>query len=1093
MAIGRPLVGMPLAIGPYPSAMAEVPELMAVPAALERRIVSVLFADLVGFTPLSERLDAEDVATVQDAYFAATRETIQRYGGVLEKFIGDAAMAVFGAPRSRDDDAERAVRAGLALIGALEQLEAGLGMEPRTLQLRVGVNTGEVVHAASGPDEGRVTGDTVNTAARLQAAARPGSVLIGELTALTVAETIETVSIGMVELKGKADAVRAWEAIGARSQPSRDAALGALKAPMLGRDQELARLRDALNAVSSDGRAERIVIVAPPGVGKSRLLAELETGAGVPVLRARVRPQATAPYETVAQLLAAAQPDDLAGALTRAGVTDARASVIRVEVARLIEPTGEAAAAADDLAAERDARFEAWITALDALTGGPSAWLIEDVHWAGGDLLAFLDHAGRMATPHGRLVVATARPSLLETAPEWCAGTRMDLAPLPPASAGALVRALLGAALPDRLVDAVVERSDGTPLFIEELLRTWASVGTLLHAGRTWRLAVEPDAVPLPPTVQAIYAAQLDDLPPGARTLARRGAVAGRRVPVAAFGALELGDGKDGLAVLRRRAFVAGPLEDPITGDAYAYRHALLRDAGYASLARAERARLHVAMARWLIETAGDRVDVVAEAIAEHHASALDSLSALAGGDLPDRATLMREAAAWYERAAESALRLAAHEAARRLLARSIEMTDAGAPLGLGRRRLRLGEILAASADLGAGIDEMEAAVDLFADDPSGVADATHALARAYMQQIRFPEAEALAGETLDRLAGQPPERLARLHALHAWAVAAQGRSDGVSTEANVAWAAAEASRDPALQLDVLEYVNAARDEIGDAGQQNWALLEAKALELRRWHQVVVAGRVGAVMQADSDPRGSLAKLESVAEIASAHGLTEQAGWVDYSRCEALWVIGAWDDALEVGLGAVELAERYAYERLGFQTWVVLLPIAAARADASLAAHWERWWPTASGHLPSVPSPYARMLNGAISVWLSQATGRPLASPPAELIDAVVPMSNPHFLNAVETVVRAWLDAGRHDLAEHAAARSAENAAELDATRLMQASAALLDAWVTGSADAARGAAELAREHPAPWWQLRALRVLDDPRADELVGPLGLA
>ncbi|HEX7197613.1 MAG TPA: adenylate/guanylate cyclase domain-containing protein, partial [Candidatus Limnocylindria bacterium] len=138
--------------------MAEVPELMAVPAAMERRIVSVLFADLVGFTPLSERLDAEDVATVQDAYFAATRETIQRYGGVLEKFIGDAAMAVFGAPRARDDDAERAVRAGLALIGALEQLEAGLGMEPGTLQLRVGVNTGEVVHAASGPDTGRVTG-----------------------------------------------------------------------------------------------------------------------------------------------------------------------------------------------------------------------------------------------------------------------------------------------------------------------------------------------------------------------------------------------------------------------------------------------------------------------------------------------------------------------------------------------------------------------------------------------------------------------------------------------------------------------------------------------------------------------------------------------------------------------------------------------------------------------------------------------------------------------------------------------------------------------------------------------------------------------
>jgi len=172
--------------------MADRPEPEAgAPASVERRIVSVLFADLVGFTPLSERLDAEDVATVQDAYFAGVRETIARYGGVLEKFIGDAAMAVFGVPRSRDDDAERAVRAGLALVGSVEHLGARLGLEPGELQLRVGVNSGEVVHATDGPDAGRVTGDTVNTAARLQAAARPNTVLLGELTALAVEEAID--------------------------------------------------------------------------------------------------------------------------------------------------------------------------------------------------------------------------------------------------------------------------------------------------------------------------------------------------------------------------------------------------------------------------------------------------------------------------------------------------------------------------------------------------------------------------------------------------------------------------------------------------------------------------------------------------------------------------------------------------------------------------------------------------------------------------------------------------------------------------------------------------------------------------------------
>lgn len=278
-----------------------------------------------------------------------------------------------------------------------------------------------------------------------------------------------------------------------------------------------------------------------------------------------------------------------------------------------------------------------------------------------------------------------------------------------------------------------------------------------------------------------------------------------------------------------------------------AYRHALLRDAGYASLARAERGRLHVAMARWLTEVAGERVDVVAEGVAGHYASAFGSLSALAGGDLPDRETLRSEASGWYERAAAAALRLSAHEGARRLLSRSIELTDALAPLDLARRRLRLGEILAASADLAAGIGEMEAALEGFDDDAAGVADAACALGRAYMQQIRFPEAEELTARTLQRLAGEPPVRLARLHALHAWAIGAQGGSEGVHDEAELAWTTALGSGDAVLELDVLEHVNAARDEIGEASTEHWALLEEKAVAAGRWHQVAVAARVQAV------------------------------------------------------------------------------------------------------------------------------------------------------------------------------------------------------------------------------------------------------
>jgi hypothetical protein len=246
------------------------------------------------------------------------------------------------------------------------------------------------------------------------------------------------------------------------------------------------------------------------------------------------------------------------------------------------------------------------------------------------------------------------------------------------------------------------------------------------------------------------------------------------------------------------------------------------------------------------------------------------------------------------------------------------------------------------------------------------------------------------------------------------------------------------------------------------------------------------------VRAADDDPRSALPGIEAAAELATAHGQTEQLGWCHYSRCEALWVIGDWDAAIQAGLAAVALGDRYSYERLAYRTWVVLLPMAAARRDATLAADWERWWAVVADGLPSTPSPYARMLNGAISVWVAQATGREAPSPPDDLVDAVIPMGNPHFVAGIETVAQAWLDAGRGELVARAAATSASMAAEPDSTRLMRASAALLDAWVTGSQEAARACLQLAREHGAPWWELRALRALGDPSAEPIAAALGI-
>ena len=1064
-----------------------VPEPRADTATVERRIVSVLFADLVGFTPLSERLDAEDVATIQDAYFAATRETVERYGGVLEKFIGDAAMAVFGAPRARDDDAERATRAGMALVGAVEQLGARLGLPLGELQLRVGVNTGEVVHATAGPDTGRVTGDTVNTAARLQAAARPGTVLVGALTALAIDESLELADAEPVTLKGKSEAVRARTVVGPRPQPSRDAALGRLHAPLIGRSNEL----PALGAVEHG----LVVIVAPPGVGKSRLLAAVvgERANRGTVLRARVRTQSLAPYEAVAEMLRDANAGTrLAEALEAAGTEPARREVVLGEVAALLDPSVTAGTTARDVAAERQARFDAWNEALTALSAAPATWIVEDVHWAGGDLLAFLaDAAMASASP---VIIASSRPSLLEQAPDWVASASevIHLEPLAARAAEELVHALVGDALPDELVSAIVERSDGNPLFIEELIRTWASVGTLAPSATGWTLAVPPDAVPLPPTVQAIYAAQLDDLPADARLVARRASVAGRQFADAALGPLDLADRRDGLDVLRRRDFLAGPSDDHM----YAYRHALLRDAGYASLARQERARLHVALARWLAETSGGRAGAVAESIGMHYASALESLPALSDDPALDRDALAAAAADWLERAAETALGLAAHEAASELLQRSVELTSPAAPIERARRRLLRGEILAEAADLADGVAEIEAAMAVFGDGlASGTAGSASLLARAayrlglaYMQQIRFPQAETLAADTARRLEADGHTGgadMSRLRGLHAWAVAAQGRDEGALDEAAAAVALASESGDPLAALEVLEHRLATGDELEQADPDGWGQLAERALALGHWRLAAISSRVHAIYLADGDPGSALSRIEQSAQLARAHGLTEQVGWGLLASAEVRFVVGAWDQALADGEQALALAERYAYLRLAFRTWMVMLPMAAARRHESLADRFDAWWARAADEFPPSPSPYAAVLRAAMPLWLAAARGREAAPAPDPVVDAWAPFGNPHVLAALEFIASSWSGAGRLDPLRALVDRAAANAADEDTGPLMRASTALIAALLAeaaGDPDGAMISATLALDQAsrigATWWQSRALAIL---------------
>jgi predicted ATPase/class 3 adenylate cyclase len=1062
----------------------------------ERRIVSVLFADLVGFTSLSESLDAEDVRTVQDAYFDAVRETVGRYRGTLEKFIGDAAVAVFGVSRTEDDDAERAVAAGLALTAAVEHLGGRLGLDADVLRLRVGVNTGEALVAAAATDRGPVTGDTVNVAARLQAAAPPGGVLVGPATALAVREAFELEPAELLALKGKADPVAASVVLRARAVRSRDEAMGGLRAPLLGREDELRRLLDTFERL--DGESALVLVVAPPGTGKSRLVDELAHAAprGTRILHARSRPDALGPYEPIAQLVAGAAGDSRGDALVErlaAQLSSERARAVAEELDALLgaDPTPRDRRGTSD----RDASFEAWLEALDALAGGlPDLWILEDVHWASGDTLAFLQHAVRR-TGAQRLVVATARPALLDRlSPD--AGSVLELLPLSLSDTAGLVAALIGDALPAAVVSAIADRSDGNPLFVEELLRTWIAVGVLSpDAAGGWHLTTEAADVPLPTTVQAIYAAQIDDLPAEARLLARRASVAGRRFPGAALPSLEVDDKEKGLAPLLRRSLVTGPENDPLLGATYRFRHALLRDAGYLSLPRAERARLHLRLARWLETEAGDEPAALAELVGRHYASAAETAPTLVreidrGTSSADASAL---AAAWLERGARHALELAAVETAAAALRRALDHTPAGEPLDRARRLTLLGEATASAANMDEGSAYLEEALGLAtaAFEATGsdharetFAAAVVALGNARNQQIRFADAAELARRGLDTLGLRNDAATARLLLLRAFSAnASTDEAEQPSADARQAVEIARAIGDRGLELDARERALMLTD---DSTPDEWASLAQLAVELGRPEVAARALRVQASVLVDDNARASLVVIDEADRLAHARGLTEARAWCDYTRAEALAVLGAWDDATAAGLRAIALGQEHGYHRAVVRTWHAILPIAAAREDASLLARAVAWYAARADALARVDSPYGRVMSGANHLRFAAAGLEPRFVPAfATMSDGfALAYAGPSWFFALETVFEAWLQADALAAATEALA-VLRPAQERVHTRLGQALVDLLSARLdeaSGSGESeisARHALAGFREVEAPWWSARAIRVLE--------------
>ena len=589
----------------------------------ERRVVSVVFVDLVGFTSRSERLDPEDVRAILTPYYERVRSELERFGGVVEKFIGDAVMGVFGAPKAFGDDHERAVRAALAVRDWAG--EDGL-------EVRVAVNTGEAIvelDARIGQGESMIAGDVVNTAARLQSAAPVGAVLVGEETYLSTRTLIDyQPGFQPVKAKGKAEPVRAWIAVRA-GVPAGERPLTPV--PMVGRGRQLEVLTGIWERVAAERRPHLVTVFGPAGIGKSRLSLEFMEHVGsqdARVLRGRSTPYgSSSPYSAFAQhvkqIARAYDSDELPEA--RAKLEAAVAEIVGVEAAAehaahlaLLIGLGE-----DGDVADRETLFFSARILVESLGAeGPTLLLFEDIHWADASLLDLLETLAARVRDVPVLFLALARPELLNERPGWAGGlpayTALPLDRLAGDEARELATLLLARfQTPGAPAETVAETAEGNPLFIEELAASLAEKSTA-------------EAQELPTSIRAIVAARLDALPSEERSALVDASVVGR---VIWRGALSRISPREGLSALlgslEERDLIRREAVSRIRGDQqFAFKHALIRDVAYQRLPRAARRDRHRAVAEFLEETTGE-MGQSEEALAHHWREAGESERAI--------------------------------------------------------------------------------------------------------------------------------------------------------------------------------------------------------------------------------------------------------------------------------------------------------------------------------------------------------------------------------------------------------------------------------------------------------------------------------
>jgi class 3 adenylate cyclase/tetratricopeptide (TPR) repeat protein len=598
------------------------------PAVEVRKKVTVIFCDITGSTALAEHLDPESLRSVQSRFFDAMREAIERHGGMIEKYIGDAVMAVFGIPQLHEDDALRAARAASDMREGLAALNKELEGDPGvTIQVRIGANTGEVVAGDAAAGGALVTGDAVIVAARLEQHAAPGDILLGDATYRLVHDAVEAEPVDPLELKGKKERVPAWRLIGVRGVTS--SVSRRLDSPMVGRARQLAQLQQAFDASVEDGACQLFTVLGSAGIGKSRLVEEFLSGVGsdAEVLRGRCLPYGEGiTYFPVVEAIKQA-----------AGLADFDLpDVVERKVCSVLE---------DDEHKELVCRHVSQLMGIAEATAGeetfwairrffevvarerPLVLVFDDIHWGEPTFLDLVEHIADWSRGSSILLVCVARSELLDLRPAWGGGkpnaATVSLEPLSDEQSQTLIANLLGSVdLPAEVAGRIIQTAEGNPLFVEQTLAMLIDEEVVAREGERWVSVGDTSAVMVPPSIQALLAARLDRLAPEERTVLQAAAVSGRDFFSSAVRDLVPEDVRAhvpaNLMALVRKGLIRAERTSLPGEDAFRFRHVLVRDSAYDAISKTHRADLHERLADWLERVAGDAIVEQEEVVAYH-------------------------------------------------------------------------------------------------------------------------------------------------------------------------------------------------------------------------------------------------------------------------------------------------------------------------------------------------------------------------------------------------------------------------------------------------------------------------------------------